>query len=182
MKFEHTTLPGIVRIVPTIHEDSRGYFMENWQRRKLAEAGIDASFVQENYSFSTRGTLRGLHYQIQKPQGRLVRVIHGSVFDVSVDLRASSRHFGHWFGEILSAENNHQLWVPPGFAHGFLVLSDTAGFQYNCTEHYESDMDRSIQWNDPDIRIEWPLAADEEPNLSEKDATAPALADAEVYT
>lgn len=181
MKFETTRLPGIIKIVPTIHKDSRGFFLENWQSSTFAKGGIDAEFVQENLSHSTKGTLRGLHYQIRQPQGRLVRVIHGSVFDVTVDLRQSSPHFGQWLGEVLSAENNHQLWVPPGFGHGFLVLSDTAGFQYNCTDYYAPEWDRSIRWDDPNIGIDWPLEDQQLPNLSDKDTAAPFLHDAELY-
>lgn len=176
-----TRLAGVVKILPTLHEDSRGYFTEVWQSRVFAAEGIQADFVQENFSHSTKGTLRGLHYQIQQPQGRLVRVVHGSVFDVTVDLRKSSPQFGQWIGEILSAENNHQLWVPPGFGHGFLVLSDTAGFQYNCTEFYAPEFDRSIRWDDPEIGIDWPLATAGAPILSEKDAAAPLLCNAEIY-
>ena len=181
MKFEQTTLPGIVRIVPTVHEDSRGFFMETWQERDFAEGGINAEFVQENFSHSCKGTLRGLHYQIERPQGRLVRVVQGAVFDVSVDLRRSSPHFGQWVGEILSAENRHQLWVPPGFGHGFLVLSETAGFQYNCTDYYAPESDRSIRWDDPDIGIDWPLRDGEGLILSDKDEAAQFLRDAEIY-
>ncbi len=181
MKFEATRLPGIVRIIPTIHKDPRGSFMEIWNSRTFAEGGIDANFVQGNVSHSTKGTLRGLHYQIKQPQGRLVRVVHGTVFDVTVDLRRSSPHFGHWIGETLSAENKHQLWVPPGFGHGFFVLSETAAFEYNCTDFYAPEFDRSIRWNDPTIGVEWPLASGDEPLLSDKDAVAPFLNDAEVY-
>ena len=181
MKFESTDLPGIIKIIPTVHADSRGFFMETWQARCFADHGIDAEFVQENFSHSRRGTLRGLHYQIEKPQGRLVRVVQGAVFDVSVDLRKSSPHFGRWFGEILSAENRLQLWVPPGFGHGFLTLSETAGFQYNCTDYYAPEVDRSIRWDDPDIGIDWPLTRGEELILSDNDAAAPFLKDAEIY-
>ncbi len=181
MMFERTGLPGIIKIVPTVHEDSRGFFMETWQARDFANGGIDAEFVQENFSQSVKGTLRGLHYQIRKPQGRLVRVVQGTVFDVSVDLRKSSPNFGQWVGEILSAENKHQLWVPPGFGHGFLVLSETAGFEYNCTEYYAAEFDRSIRWDDPEIGIDWPLAQGEQPLLSDKDTAAPFLKDAEIY-
>ncbi len=181
MRFERTSLPGIVRIVPAVHEDARGYFMETWQARDFAAGGIDADFVQENFSHSRKGTLRGIHYQIEHPQGRLVRVVQGAVFDVSVDLRRSSPHFGRWMGEVLSAENRHQLWVPPGFGHGFLVLTETAGFQYNCTDFYAPEADRSIRWDDPDIGIDWPLPRDVELVLSDKDQAAPYFRDAEVY-
>ncbi len=155
--------------------------METWQARHFADVGIDAEFVQENFSQSVQGTLRGLHYQIEQPQGRLVRVVQGTVFDVSVDLRKASPHFGQWVGEILSAENRHQLWVPPGFGHGFLVLSEMAGFEYNCTDFYAPEFDRSIRWDDPDIGIDWPLTQGEQPILSDKDAAAPLLKDAEIY-
>ena len=134
MKFVPTELPEVIRIVPTVHEDERGYFMETWQSRRFHEAGIDLVFVQDNFSESSKGTLRGLHYQIEQAQGKLVRVVSGEVFDVAVDMRRSSPNFGKWTGEVLSASNNHQLWVPPGFAHGFLVLSDTAKFEYKCTD------------------------------------------------
>jgi dTDP-4-dehydrorhamnose 3,5-epimerase len=181
MKFEATDLPGIIKLIPTVHEDARGFFMETWQARCYADNGIDAEFVQENFSHSRKGTLRGLHYQIDKPQGRLVRVIQGAVFDVTVDLRKSSPHFGQWFGEILSAENRVQLWVPPEFGHGFLTLSETAGFQYKCTEFFAREVDRSIRWDDPDIGIDWPLTRDEQVILSDKDAAALFLKDAEIY-
>ena len=181
MKLEPTTLPGVIKILPTVHEDSRGFFMETWQQNIFADNGIDAEFVQENFSHSRKGTLRGIHYQIEKPQGRLVRVIQGAVFDVSVDLRKSSPHFGQWVGEILSAENKLQLWVPPGFGHGFLVLSETAGFQYNCTDYYAPETDRSIRWDDPDIGIDWPLTEGDDLILSDKDASALFLKDAEIY-
>jgi len=156
--------------------------METWQAKKFAAGGIDASFVQDNSSQSVKGTLRGLHYQVIRPQGRLVRVVHGSVYDVSVDLRKSSPHFGRWVGEILSAENRHQLWVPPGFAHGFLALSEMAGFEYSCTEYYAPEYDRSIRWDDPDIGIDWPLAEGDLPVLSDKDVSASLLKDAEHYS
>lgn len=182
MKFQPTKLPDVIRIVPEFHRDSRGYFVESWQLAKFAEAGIDTEFVQENFSHSTKGTLRGLHYQVDRPQGRLVRVVQGAVFDVAVDLRKSSPTFGLWTGEILSSDNRHQLWVPPGFGHGFLVLSETAGFEYNCTDFYVPECDRAIRWDDPDVAIEWPLDGDLSPLLSDKDAIAPALRNAEVYS
>lgn len=182
VKFEATNLPGVVRVVPTVHRDSRGFFIETWQSRSFAEGGIDAEFVQENFSHSSKGTLRGLHYQIRQPQGRLVRVVQGAVFDVTVDIRKSSPGFGQWTGEILSAENRHQLWIPPGFAHGFLVLTETAGFEYNCTDYYAPQHDRSIRWNDPEIGIDWPIDDGQTVQTSEKDAAAPFLKDAEVYS
>jgi len=180
MKFESTKLPGVIRIVPEFHRDSRGYFIESWQSEKYAGAGIETRFVQENFSHSVKGTLRGLHYQVERPQGRLVRVVQGEVFDVAVDLRESSPTFGQWTGEILSSDNRHQLWVPPGFGHGFLVLSETAGFEYNCTDFYSPDFDRAIRWDDPDIAVEWPLDGTA-PLLSDKDAAAPTLRNAELY-
>jgi dTDP-4-dehydrorhamnose 3,5-epimerase len=181
MKFEPTGLDGVIRIVPTIHRDARGYFVETWQSHRFSEGGIEADFVQENYSHSSKGTLRGIHYQVARAQGRLVRVVEGAVFDVAVDLRRSSPTFGRWTGEVLSADNRNQLWVPPGFGHGFLVLSDTAGFEYSCTDYYSPEHERQIRWNDPDIGIEWPIASVETPLLSDKDAAAPLLKNAETY-
>ena len=181
MNVVESDLAGVFRIKPAVHTDDRGYFMETWQARKFREAGINAEFVQDNFSQSSKGTLRGLHYQIKQPQGKLVRVVSGEVFDVAVDLRRSSANFGQWIGEILSAENKHQLWVPAGFAHGFLVLSDTAEFEYKCTDYYAPEFERSIRWDDPDIGIEWPLPAGEQPVLSAKDTAAPFLKGAETY-
>ena len=181
MKFEATSLPGVMRIVPRVHEDDRGFFMETWHARRFAEAGIDVPFVQDNHSLSMRNTLRGLHYQIRQAQGKLVRVIRGEVFDVAVDIRRSSPSFGEWIGVHLSAENKHALWVPPGFAHGFLVVSDEAEFEYKCSDFYAPQFDRVIRWDDPDIGIAWPIDPDESPILSNKDASAPLLSDAEVY-
>jgi dTDP-4-dehydrorhamnose 3,5-epimerase len=181
VRFVETQLPGVIRIEPTVHGDDRGYFMETWQSRRFAEFGIDAEFVQDNFSQSTRGTLRGLHYQIEKVQGKLVRVVQGEVFDVAVDLRKSSPKYGQWEGVVLSADNKHQLWVPPGFGHGFLVLSEAAELEYKCTGYYAPEFERSICWDDPDIGIEWPLADGEQPMLSSKDAGATFFKDAETY-
>ncbi len=181
MQFVETDLPGVVRIVPTVHGDNRGYFMETWQADKFREAGIEAHFVQDNVSQSSKGTLRGLHYQIQQPQGKLVRVVSGEVLDVTVDVRQTSPNFGKWVGEVLSAENKHQLWVPPGFAHGFLVLSTSAIFEYKCTDYYAPEHERSIRWDDPEIGIDWPLAPGVQPVLSDKDAAAPLLKAAETF-
>lgn len=181
MEFVETDLPGVILIVPVVHGDDRGYFMETWQARQFRDAGIDAEFVQDNLSLSSKGTLRGLHYQIEQSQGKLVRVVSGEVFDVAVDLRKSSATFGQWVGHILSEENKQQVWVPPGFAHGFLVLSDTARFEYKCTAYYAPEHDRCIRWNDPDIGIEWPLSAGEQPVLSARDAASPFLQEAETY-
>lgn len=181
MRFEPTRLPEVVRIIPAVHEDDRGWFMELWHARQFDDAGIDARFVQDNFSHSAKGTLRGLHYQIEQAQGKLVRVVSGEVFDVAVDLRRSSPRFGHWVGEVLSGTNRNQLWVPPGFAHGFLVLSETAEFEYKCSDFYAPEFERSIRWDDPAIGIDWPLPPDGRPVLSEKDASAPYLENAETY-
>lgn len=181
MRFVPTGLPDVIRIEPTVHGDERGFFMETWQARRFHEAGIDGEFVQDNVSHSSKGSLRGLHYQIEHSQGKLVRVVQGEVFDVAVDLRKSSPHYGQWVGEVLSAENKHQLWVPPGYGHGFLVLSDTAEFEYKCTEYYAPEFERAIRWDDPDLGIEWPLLDGKQPVLSSKDAGAPFFRDAETY-
>jgi dTDP-4-dehydrorhamnose 3,5-epimerase len=181
VRFVETQLPGVIRIEPTVHGDDRGYFMETWQAKRFGEHGIEAKFVQDNFSQSTRGTLRGLHYQIEQVQGKLVRVVHGEVFDVAVDLRKSSPTYGQWEGVVLSADNKHQLWVPPGFAHGFLVLSETAEFEYKCSDYYAPEHERAIRWDDPDIGIEWPLSEGVRPVLSSKDSAAPFFKDAETY-
>ena len=182
MKFIETSLPGVMRIEPTVHRDDRGYFMETWQARRFADRGISADFVQDNFSQSTRGTLRGLHYQIEQAQGKLVRVVRGEAYDVAVDLRRSSLQYGRWVGEVLSAENKHQLWVPPGFGHGFLVLSETAEFEYKCTDYYSPEFERAIRWDDPALGIEWPLGDCEKPVLSSKDEIAPFFENAETYS
>lgn len=152
----HCNIEGLCVIEPTIHNDSRGYFMETYNQRDLKENGLDLVFVQDNQSMSTKGVLRGLHYQIKHPQGKLVRVIRGSVFDIAVDIRKESRTFGKWFGIELSASNKKQFYIPPGFAHGFLVLSDEAEFCYKCTDFYHQNDEGGIAWNDPDINIRWP--------------------------
>jgi dTDP-4-dehydrorhamnose 3,5-epimerase len=182
MKFIQTSLSGVVKVIPTVHRDQRGYFMEVWHKQRFGDAGIDTDFVQENFSQSFERTLRGLHYQIEHAQGKLVRVVSGEVFDVAVDLRRSAASFGQWVGEVLSAENGYQLWVPPGFAHGFLVLSDVAELEYKCTDYFAPEYERSIRCDDPEIAIEWPLATGKSPLLSEKDAAAPFLSSAETYT
>ncbi len=175
-----TAIPEVLLLEPAVHGDSRGFFLESYNRRAFAEVtGLDIDFVQDNHSRSARGVLRGLHYQIAQSQGKLVRVVSGSVFDVAVDIRRASRTFGHWVGYELSAENHRQLWVPAGFAHGFLVLSDTADFLYKTTDYYAPEHERSIRWNDPQLGIDWPAGI--EPKLSEKDRDAPGLASAETY-
>jgi dTDP-4-dehydrorhamnose 3,5-epimerase len=174
-----TTLPGVVLLEPRVFGDARGFFLESWNRRTFAELGLDIDFVQDNHSRSAKGVLRGLHYQLHQPQGKLVRVTSGAVFDVAVDLRRSSPHFGKWTGHELSADNHRMLWIPPGFAHGFLVLSESADFLYKTTAYYAPEWDRGIRWDDPDIGVAWPLEG--APQLSAKDAVQPALREAEVY-
>lgn len=181
MRLIDTPLPDVKLIEPDIFGDARGFFIESWNRRRFAALGLDLDFVQDNHSRSAKGVLRGLHYQLANPQGKLVRVARGAVFDVAVDLRRSSPHFGRWVGYELSDENGRMLWVPPGFAHGFLTLSDVADFQYKCTAFYAPEDERAILWNDPDIGIVWPLEEGEVPLLSGKDAKAAAFKDAEVY-
>jgi dTDP-4-dehydrorhamnose 3,5-epimerase len=180
MRFVPSEIPEVLLIEPQVFGDSRGFFMETWHAAKFAAAGLDCNFVQDNHSKSVQGTLRGLHYQIRKPQGKLVRVTSGEVFDVAVDLRKSSPFFGRWVGEILSAENKKMLWVPPGFGHGFYVLSPEAEFVYKCTELYAPEHERCIRWDDPELGIAWPLLA-QAPLLSAKDLAGVSLAAAELY-
>jgi len=181
VKFTPTSIPDVVLIEPRIHEDSRGFFMETWQAKRYQENGIDAQFVQSNHSRSSRGTLRGLHYQVQQPQGKLVRVICGEVFDVAVDLRKSSPTFGQWTAVTLSDENKSLVWIPPGFAHGFLVLSEYADFEYRCTDYYAPQHERTICWDDPDIGVTWPSSGSQDLSLSAKDSAGTSLKDAETY-
>ena len=181
MEFLPTRFPDVIVIRPEIFGDSRGFFMETWNRKDFEHAGIDADFVQDNYSSSVAGTVRGLHYQIERAQGKLVRVVKGEVFDVAVDIRKSSPDFGQWASEILSAENRKQMWIPPGFAHGFLVLSETAEFEYKCTDYYAPEHERTICWDDPDIDIDWPLADGQAPKLSQKDQAGLPLKESQVY-
>ncbi|MHB8150715.1 MAG: dTDP-4-dehydrorhamnose 3,5-epimerase [Desulfobulbia bacterium] len=180
MRFVSSEIPGVLLVEPQVFGDSRGFFMETWHAAKFAAAGLDCNFVQDNHSKSVQGTLRGLHYQIRKPQGKLVRVISGEVFDVAVDLRKSSPFFGRWVGEILSAENKKMLWVPPGFGHGFYVLSPEAEFVYKCTEFYAPEDERCIRWDDPELAIAWPLLG-QPPLLSPKDLAGVSLTKAELY-
>lgn len=179
MEFASTGLPGVILIRPKVFRDDRGFFFESWQERKFSAAGVSARFVQDNHSRSTQYTLRGLHYQVEHPQGKLVRVARGAVFDVAVDIRRSSPTFGRSIGVTLSEENHCMLWVPPGFAHGFLVLTSQADFLYRCTEFWEPKAERNIAWNDHDLHIDWPLPPGMAPTLSPKDAAAPPLRDAE---
>lgn len=162
-------IEGLCVIEPTVFKDERGYFMETYNQNDFKEAGLDMVFVQDNQSMSTRGVLRGLHYQKQFPQGKLVRVVRGTVFDVAVDLRIGSKTYGNWFGVELSAENKKQFYIPEGFAHGFLVLSDEAEFVYKCTDFYHPGDEGGMAWNDPEIGIEWPLQDGVELIISEKD-------------
>lgn len=180
MQVTRLDLPGLILIEPRVFGDDRGFFFESYNRRAFREAtGLDVEFVQDNHSKSARGVLRGLHYQIHQPQGKLVRVVQGEVFDVVVDLRRTSPTFGRWQGLVLSARNKHQLWIPPGFAHGFLTLSDTAEFLYKTTDYYAPEHERSLAWNDPQVGIRWPLEG--VPLLSAKDRQASGLEHAEVF-
>jgi dTDP-4-dehydrorhamnose 3,5-epimerase len=182
MKVTPTSLPGVLVLEPAVFGDARGFFQESWNARTFREAtGLDVGFVQDNHSRSARNVLRGIHYQVVKPQGKLVRVIAGAVFDVVVDLRRSSPHFGQWFGLELSADNKKQLWIPPGFGHAFLVLSESADFVYKTTEYWIGELDRSLRWNDPTVGVAWPLPAGTAPLLAAKDVAAPLLAEAEGY-
>ncbi len=174
-----TALPDVLLAEPKVFGDARGFFLESWNAKAFAEAGITAAFVQDNHSRSPRGVLRGLHYQIRQPQGKLVRVVAGEVFDVAVDLRRSAPTFGRWAGERLSAENKRMLWIPPGFAHGFLVLSESADFLYKTTDYYAPEHERVLAWNDPELGIKWPLAGT--PTLSARDAAGTRLRDAEAF-
>lgn len=177
MHVERLALPEVMLIEPKVFGDDRGFFYESWNARAFAQAGIDAAFVQDNHSRSRRGVLRGLHYQIQHPQGKLVRATVGEVYDVAVDLRRSSPNFGRAVGVTLSAENKRMLWIPPGFAHGFVVTSDSADFLYKTTDLYAPQCEGAVRWDDPDVGIAWPDLG-MAPLLSGKDAVAPGLADA----
>lgn len=174
MEVRRTALPEVLVIEPRVHRDRRGFFLETWQRDRYAAAGITGPFVQDNVSLSVRGTLRGLHYQHPRAQGKLVYVLEGEVFDVAVDIRRGSPTFGRWVGERLSGENARQLWVPPGFAHGFCVLSERALFAYKCTDLYAPQCEGGVRWDDPAIGIAWPV---EEPIVSDKDGRLPLLAE-----
>jgi dTDP-4-dehydrorhamnose 3,5-epimerase len=174
-----TPLKDVVILEPKVFGDERGFFLEAYNEATFRALGLPTRFVQDNHSGSRRGVLRGLHYQLKQPQGKLVRVLRGEIFDVAVDLRQGSEQFGQWFGLVLSAENRRMLWIPPGFGHGFLVLTDFAEVAYKATQLYAPALERSILWNDPAIGVEWPL--DGEPILSEKDRAGALLADAETY-
>lgn len=179
MKQIKTAIPEVFLIEPKVFGDARGFFYESWNKRAFADMGLDMEFVQDNHSRSQRGVLRGLHYQIHHPQGKLVRVVVGEVFDVAVDLRRASPTFGQWVGFSLSAENKRMAWIPPGFAHGFYVISEVAEFLYKTTDYYFPEHERSLLWNDPAVGIDWPLAG--EPLLATKDAAGVPLQAAEVF-
>lgn len=182
MKIEATSLPGVMRIQADVFGDDRGAFIETWNEQDFAAAGVEAAFVQDNLSLSKQHTLRGLHYQVQQAQGKLVRVVDGEVFDVAVDLRRSSPTYGQSLGLHLNAESGEALWIPPGFAHGFLVLSESAAFAYKCTDYYAPEHERAIRWDDPDLGIDWPLPAGSTPLLSAKDADAASFREADTYS
>lgn len=179
MNVIETALPGVLILEPKVFGDARGFFLESWNRQTFAAQGLNLDFVQDNHSRSAKGVLRGLHYQLNDPQGKLVRVTSGAVFDVAVDLRRASPHFGQCVGYELSVDNQRMLWIPPGFGHGFLVLSESADFLYKTTAYYAPQWDRGIRWDDPKIGVQWPLEG--EPTLSVKDKVLPLLDDAEVY-
>ncbi|MSR56601.1 MAG: dTDP-4-dehydrorhamnose 3,5-epimerase [Planctomycetaceae bacterium] len=178
MQFLNTDLPGVILIEPKVFADERGFFMETYHQPRFAAAGIDLPFAQDNHSRSRKGVLRGLHFQLRHPQGKLVRAVQGEIFDVAVDVRRSSPTFGRWVGTILSDANRRQMYVPPGFAHGFCVVSETAEVLYKTTDVYQPQDERSVIWNDPSIGIEWPVKA---PIVSDKDQSAPFLNDAECF-
>jgi dTDP-4-dehydrorhamnose 3,5-epimerase len=181
MKAIPTDLPDVIILEPQVFPDARGFFMETYHARKLADLGIAAQFVQDNHSRSQRGTLRGLHYQIRQSQGKLLRVVNGEIFDVAVDLRRRSPTFGRWTSAILSADNNLQLWVPPGFAHGFYALSETVDLIYKVTDYYAPGWERTLLWNDPQINVAWPLLDNEPPVLSAKDQQGQLFTRLEVF-
>ena len=181
MKFETTPLKDVFLLQPQVFGDRRGFFLESWNQEMFREAGLDLSFVQDNHSRSARGILRGMHYQTEHTQGKLVRVTSGEVFDVVVDLRRGSETLGQWYGATLSADSHHMLWVPPGFAHGFYVTSEYADFQYKCTDIYHPASEVSLAWDDPTVGIEWPVPAGEEPQLSAKDVEGNAWDDVPLF-
>ncbi len=179
--FSPTEIPDVIKIQPKVYQDVRGFFMETYQKKLFTQAGIASEFVQDNHSSSTKWTLRGLHYQVTHTQGKLVRAILGEIFDVAVDLRRHSPYFGQWVGAYLSEHNKEQLWIPPGFAHGFLVLTDRADVVYKTTDYYDAEGERTIQWDDPILGIAWPLPEGISPIISKKDATGATFKLAEVF-
>jgi dTDP-4-dehydrorhamnose 3,5-epimerase len=181
MNFIQTEIPDVVLIEPRVFEDPRGFFLETYQAEKFGEAGIDDHFVQDNHSRSKQGILRGLHYQVRHVQGKLVRVVLGEIFDVAVDIRRSSPTFGKWVGDFLSAQNKRELWVPPGFAHGFYVVSEWAEVLYKATDFYDPEAERCIAWNDTTINVKWPILPGHAPTLSPKDLNGKLFEEAEVF-
>ncbi len=181
MNVEPTAIPDVLLLTPRVFEDERGFFMETYQAEKFAALGVRASFVQDNHSRSKQGVLRGLHYQIRQPQGKLIRAVLGEIFDVAVDIRRASPTFGKWVGARLSAENKQQLWIPAGFAHGYYVMSEWAEIVYKATDYYAPQWERAILWNDPQIAVEWPVWPDVPLLLSSKDREGVLLSQAEVY-
>jgi dTDP-4-dehydrorhamnose 3,5-epimerase len=181
MEFEPTAIPDVVLIRPRLFGDARGHCFESWEERKFAAAGLELRFRQDNQNFSARHVLRGIHYQLRRPQGKLVRVVTGAVFDVAVDLRRSSPTFGKWVGVELTQDNHHMLWVPPGFGHGLVVLSESAHFLYKCTDFYAPEDEHSIAWDDAELNIDWRLPAGVQPVLSARDTAAKRFADAPYY-
>ena len=181
MRFTPTRIPDVVVVETDVLGDDRGFFMETWHERAFSAAGVEARFVQDNYTKSSNGVLRGLHYQVEQPQGKLIRVVVGEAFDVAVDLRRASPTFGRWVGETLSATNKRSVWIPPGFAHGFFVTGESAEIVYRCTDYYAPQHERTLLWNDDDVAIEWPSFEPGQPVLSAKDAAGDRLKDAAVY-
>lgn len=181
MNFVPTELPDVICIEPRVFEDARGFFLETYQAEKFSKAGIAHNFVQDNHSRSAQGILRGLHYQLQQAQGKLVRAVVGEIFDVAVDIRRASPTYGKWVGEVLSAQNKRQLWVPPGFAHGFYVMSEWAEVLYKTTDLYHPESERCIAWNDPTLNISWPIPSGSAPTLSPKDLNGKLFEEAEVF-
>jgi len=181
MQFEPTSIPDVILITPKVFGDERGFFMETYQAQRFGTAGLPFIYVQDNHSGSQHGTLRGLHYQVRQAQGKVMRVVVGEIYDVAVDIRHWSATFGQWVGVTLSAKNKIQIWVPPGFAHGFYVLSEWAEVAYKATDYYAPEWERTLLWNDPALNIAWPIPAGEEPILSPKDAQGRLLSESEVY-
>ena len=180
MKVTETSLPGVLLLTPQIFRDARGAFLETYNHRKMAEAGVPTVWLQDNFSLSKKNVLRGLHYQITQPQGKLVRVVHGAVLDVAVDLRRTSASFGQHVAVELTAESGDMLWIPPGFGHGFLTLTEDVGFAYKVTDYYAPAAERTVVWNDPELAIAWPIAADQA-IISDKDRAGALLTDAELF-
>ena len=180
MKINETEIPGVLLLEPAIYRDDRGFFLETYNQRRMTEAGLPVVWLQDNFSLSKKNVLRGIHYQITQPQGKLVRVVHGAVLDVAVDLRRSSASFGQHVAVELSAETGNMLWIPPGFGHGFLTLTEDVGFAYKVTDYYAPVAERTVVWNDPELAIAWPIAADQA-IISEKDRAGALLRDAELF-